>query len=459
MKKILKIFTLITLTTIIGLSFAACGEDPAGDGPVTPPAGTPIEDTVIDGLWWSLPLILGGDGQGTSGVWVFHYPDFWRLNNWGYAQKGTFTIDGEASGGISSGAFSAAVSRKKDGSTDYHWTDSPAEEDERTWSLSEDGETLAIGPYGPFEFKKITWDAPENSASYNGPWQGKISDSDLNALIMSLNPNIPEPEDFGWLEDENGVEYFKLPPFIQQPTPLNIYPRPIEYNDVSATRDLLAPFIESSSDPTGFSPAPAYWRRNPEDVDFSEISNYLNIDTSNHSGRNTRLEPRVLRQAQYVVFGLGEEFELTEGKFPAAYRMAVCWSATAAIMPNAYSEWWSHGHSSSLPNDGTGDRRDPWFLINDGVLNEEYGVKYDAANRLLVIELSKALRGYDVFAGNNLGTLKPEDPDYNINSGSLSLRIGSPNSQTNPVPQSAQNGVDWVDVLKIENVYLVNIVE
>jgi acyl-CoA thioesterase I len=140
----------------------------------------PVDDTAIDGLWYNENMMLATDANGTPGVWVFIYPNFWRLNGWGYAWKGTFTITGQEVGADAQGNFTATLTRKKDNTTSYNWTDSPAAEAARPWIITGNGTKLTIGSN---EFTKTDWYAPENNATNKGPWQTKLGDPTLTAQL------------------------------------------------------------------------------------------------------------------------------------------------------------------------------------------------------------------------------------------------------------------------------------
>jgi acyl-CoA thioesterase-1 len=140
----------------------------------------PVENTVLDGLWYNENMMLATDANGTPGVWVFIYPNFWRLNGWGYAWKGTFTVTGQVVGADAQGNFTVSLTRKKDNTTSYNWTDSPAAEAARPWIITGNGTKLTIGSN---EFTKTDWYAPENNATNKGPWQTKLGDPTLTALI------------------------------------------------------------------------------------------------------------------------------------------------------------------------------------------------------------------------------------------------------------------------------------
>lgn len=195
MKKNFRILGLIVIMAVIGFSMASCDDKPKT--PNTPPVVfTPVEDDVINGLWWCEGLMRGSDGQGTPGVWVFDYPNFWRLNSWGYAKKGTYTISGEGFGGDATGSFITSINRNKDDTTSYGWANiDPAtvESGSRTWELTENGTKLKIGV---FEFIKTSWDAEENNYATNGLWQNKIGESALTALIPARQVSLVVNETF-----------------------------------------------------------------------------------------------------------------------------------------------------------------------------------------------------------------------------------------------------------------------
>jgi uncharacterized membrane protein len=166
--------------------------DPALNSTVPLPPSS-VDNAAIDGLWVNLAKMTGSGGDGSVGVWVFSYPNYWSLNNWGYAYKGTYAISGTLSDTAYSGTYNTSQTRKKDNTTSYNWSDVAAT-DSKTWSLSISDDTLTIGGV---VFVRTSWKAPENAYhatnytgtnDYNGPWQTKIGDSALYPVMFN-DPN------------------------------------------------------------------------------------------------------------------------------------------------------------------------------------------------------------------------------------------------------------------------------
>ncbi|MCL2127511.1 MAG: hypothetical protein FWH38_04595, partial [Treponema sp.] len=92
---------------------------------------------VLDGLWWNEDLIQGTFSglipEGTPGVYVFDNLNYWSLNSWGFAYKGTFTVSGE-----NSGNFTLNQTEKKDESTDWGFAEA-SDTQTGTWTLSNSG--------------------------------------------------------------------------------------------------------------------------------------------------------------------------------------------------------------------------------------------------------------------------------------------------------------------------------
>ena len=363
----------------------------------------PMSNTAIDGLWWNQDLIKNGD-NGNPGVWAFIYPDFWNLNNLNTANKGTFTINGKADmEGISAGTLTTATSGNNTGGT---WAGiNPPNSGKANITLSADGRTLIIGIT---EFTKISWYATANNTENNGPWQDKIDDQDLYDAM----PPMP-----GW----NAVtSTFTFPPFIEQPNAASI----LEYNNTSLTRDLFANLVSGATE------FPARW--GPKDG-YGEAARLINIRSNGIGG--SRLSLRVLRSAQYLVFRLGPGFTGFNKEF------VVQWygDSTVREQSNSGSTAWHYLLSPTITSGSSS------FNISYGLAN---GLYWDEANRLMIIDFAKALPEYNVFAGENSGTLKIDDPAYDINKGSIIINLGF----------RANMGVfrdDW----DVQNVYLVNIVD
>lgn len=359
---------------------------------------TPIGDTTIDGLWWNEAAIKNGEG-GDPGVWVFMYPYFWNLNNSGEANKGTITLEGEISAaGLATGSFTATTT---DNGTAGNWTivASPTVQN-KDIELSIDKTTLTIGTT---VFTKTSWYATVNSADNNGPWQDKIDDPLLTDQI---------PERFGW----NGTT-FNLPPFITQPSTSSI----IEYNNESMTRDLFKPFINETT------PLAAKW--GPADGNGAE-ARLINIQS--HGAASTRLALRVLRTAQYLVFELGPGFTSFNKEF------CLQWYSSGDIRGSSTS--WYYPLSPNIASGSPSNYGESYGLAN--------GLYWDATNRYMIIDFEKAMPEYAAFAGANTGSLKPDNPAYDINTGTIIINLGF----------RANMGVfrdDW----DVKNVYLVNIVE
>jgi uncharacterized membrane protein len=150
-----------------------------------------VDNVIINGLWVNVTLISGTSG--TSGVWVFDYPNYWRLNNYGQAYKGTYDISGALSGSTYSGAYNITQTRSKDGvSNNWSWKDDAKAAENRTWSLSNDNQLTINGDV----FVKMEWHDPaNNSTGNNGPWQYKIGD----APVYNLVPAAPIPDGAGTL--------------------------------------------------------------------------------------------------------------------------------------------------------------------------------------------------------------------------------------------------------------------
>jgi len=368
MKSVFRIFGLVVLAAVTGFFIMAC---PDSDETASPPAGTPVDSAVIDGLWWNEGLMKGGGDD--PGVWVFHYPDFWRLNNWGSARKGTFTVSGETSGGVSNGTFIVTVTRKKDNTTAWTWNDTSAEEGEKTWSLSADGEKLAIGA---FDYIKTSWEAPENNASNGGIWQTKIGDSALTALIESQI--IPDLEDYGWVEEE-GVEFFRLPPLLDQPTDnLGAF----QINNKSAARNLYEPFTTSVVAAAQVSPP--------------SNEKMLSIRTNSVDSHTNQLPAALFWQAKYIALKLGDDFD--DSEWPKSNLITGLYAPSLI----SYSDTlWSNSVARMEENGAAA-----FNIFSGGQPNEARGCKYDAANKLLVIELEKAVPLYETFQKPITGNMK-----------------------------------------------------
>ena len=383
-----------------------------------------VDTDSLNGLWWSQDIITETTlaGSGTSGVLVLEYPNFWRLNAWGYAHKGTYVI----TGGEDAGAFIAASTRKKDNNTSWSWADTSDDAITATsWTLSQDGTSLTLNttvwtdsnPVLPVSlvYTKTDWYAAENNGANNGPWETKIGDPALNAII----PPPPITGPYGWVSETE----FILPPLIDTGA------SGIQQNIISATRDLFKPIT------TGLN-APAYWGADyrllnicSSGMDMNTQITGTGLEQTSIGGDRalgyTNLPGEVFRKARYIVFELGPNFT----SFAAAGKEFI----------NQYYRSTPIGSS----NDDTG-----WnfaLVSAAGVLDESKGVKYDAANKRLIIDLSKGIINYNNFSDHAYNEDKTNPADT-INTGSLKLtfgfRSGNPNFKT---------------IWDVQNVYLVNI--
>ena len=362
---------------------------------------TPITDTAIDGLWWNEDLIKNGTDPG---IWAIYYPDFWTLNSAGSANKGTFTISGDVS--IDNSAVGSVIGTLTGTKTGASWINvsPPIAVPAVNITLSSDGRTLTVGAT---IFKKTSWyNATVNIAANNGPWQDKIDDL---ALTVKM------PVRYGWNE---ATSIFTLPPFIDQPAA----PAVIEYNNTSLTRDLFTNLVSGALE------TPARW--GPADGNGAE-ARLINI-RSNGIG-TSRLSLRVLRAAQYLVFKLGPGFSGFNKEF------CLQWYGNSIVRNGGGSTVWYYPLSPNITQGSSS------FSAANGLNN---GLYWDETKRLMIIEFAKAMPEYAVFAGANSGTLKIDDPEYDINSGGIIINLGF----------RANMGVfrdDW----NVQNVYLVNIVD
>jgi len=360
---------------------------------------TPITNTAIDGLWWNETLIKNGTDPG---VWAIYYPDFWTLNSAGSANKGTYTITGGVKIDNSAvGSVTGTLTGTKTGSS---WASIPPQAIPAVdISLSSDGRTLTIGTA---VFHKTSWyNKTTNIADNNGPWEDKIDDQTLYETM---------PVKYGWNET---TSIFTLPPFVTQPAA----PAVIEYNNTSMTRDLFTNLVSGATE------LAARW--GPKDDNGAE-ARLINI-RSHWIAQGSRLSLRVLRTAQYLVFELGSNFSSFNKEF------CLQWWSSSDIRGG--STGWHYPLSSTITSGSSN------FNADNGLNN---GLYWDATNRLMIIDLPKALPEYAVFAGANTGSLKPDAPTYDINNGSIQINLGF----------RANMGVfrdDW----DVQNVYLVNIVD
>ena len=313
---------------------------------LTPPlAGRPVENTAINGLWWKEDLINSSSAD--PGVWVFNYPNFWRLNSSGAAQRGTYTVAGAFTNenGASAGSFTASITGNK--SAGGAWT-SASSSAVINWTLNENGMSMTINPGA--EFLKIKWNSPHNKPENKGPWQDKIGDPALNEII---------PPVYGW--DSAGLA-FALPPFFDpQPAPSRDV---INTNTASYTRDLQMKF-------TAASPNPPAMLSTSGDKTVSIRSH--GVDGSDH---NNNLTAALLRTAGYLILKLDNNFD---GVFNS--RTFIIGLYAPALVP----------YSDTLWANSTSRMTEPYYIRQAGVWNAARGCGYDNVNKLVAIELPKAL--------------------------------------------------------------------
>ena len=351
---------------------------------ITPPlTGRPVANTVINGLWWKEDLINNGDSSGNPGVWVFDFPNFWRLDSEGAVQKGTFTVNGELvdEEGSSAGAFTAVSTGKKDSTTGNVWV-SASSTVTIDWELNADGITLTINP--DMEYAKIKWHSSANKPVNKGPWQNTIDDPILNDLIPPL---------YGW-DDVNNV--FVLPPFFA-PQPAETRDA-INANDASYTRDLLTPFTTSVTVP-------------PAILSSSLNNRMISIRTNGVDGAdgNNHLNAALLRQAKFIVFKLEDSFD---GVFNN--RDFYLGLYAPSLIPRSDTLW---SNSSNMEAYGS----EKYFLRQSGVWNAARGCYYDNVHKLVAIGLPMALPLYDTPMFQNAAMTSSMKIIIGISSGSSAL--------------------------------------
>ena len=306
--------------------------------------GSPVSNIILNGLWWNEDLIKNGNNNGSPGVWYLDYPNFWYLNNTGDAHKGTYSLIGVYTDGdkASAGSFTATSTMKKTGTGG--WVNAGSSDVTVTaWALTSTGAPLTINTA---VFQKTSWYADVNNEANNGPWHVKINDPVLTALL---------PPYYGWIGNE-----FILPPFYPQPAPsMNI----INENNTSYTRNLSKPFIEGA--------AIAIRATSPG----GDINRLMQITSNGVDSQATSLSTLLMRRAQYIILKLNDNFD---GNFPTGKRIM------GAVQGGNFG--WSGFLWGNDSNNGNG-----FLMDNQGNWNIDNGAKYDAVNKMVVLEIAKAL--------------------------------------------------------------------